>query len=84
MHYVYVLKSSKDKDLYVGCTNDLQKRITMHNKGEVESTHLRSPLKLLFYEAFLSTKDAFDREQWLKTGWGRNRLKIMLRNTLKI
>ena len=84
MQYVYVLQSNKDNDLDVGCTNNLQKRVTLHNKGEVKSTHLRSPLKLIFYEAFLNSTDAFEREQWLKTGWGRNQLRMMLRNTLKI
>ena len=84
MQYVYVLKSKKDDNLYVGCTNNLQKRITLHNKGQVESTHLRNPFKLLFYEAFVDSTDAFEREQWLKTGWGRNQLKTMLRNTLEI
>jgi hypothetical protein len=32
----------------------------------------------------VNPRDAFAREQWLKTGWGRNQLKTMLRNTLKI
>lgn len=84
MHYVYTLQSSKDSKLYTGCTKDLKKRIVMHNRGDVESTKLRRPFSLIFYEAFMNKDDAFAREQWLKTDWGRNRLKIMLRNTLKI
>ena len=84
MHYVHVLKSKKDEHMYVGCTNNLQKRIAMHNKGNVISTRDRKPVALLFYEAFIDSDDAFSRERWLKTGWGRNRLRTMLRNTLKI
>ncbi|HBM46058.1 MAG: hypothetical protein UT05_C0012G0008 [Parcubacteria group bacterium GW2011_GWF2_38_76] len=84
MHYVYVLKSNKDRKTYVGCTRDLRKRIIMHNTGRVESTAGRRPLKLIFYEAFNNQSDAFEREKYLKTGWGRNQLKKLLFNSLKI
>ena len=72
MNYVYILQSVKDKNLYIGCTSDLKKRINIHNDGRVESTKNRRPLKIIYYEAFLNRHDAFTREQWLKTGWGRN------------
>jgi predicted GIY-YIG superfamily endonuclease len=39
-------------------------------------------LILIYYEAFIDKHDAFNREQWLKTGWGRNQLKKILRNYL--
>ena len=83
MYYVYILKSKADKNFYVGCTQDLKKRLTMHNTGKIESTRSRQPLHLIFYEAFLNKSDAFQREQWLKTGWGRNQLRTMLENYLK-
>ena len=84
MYYVYVLRSRKDKDLYTGCTNDLKKRILLHNQGKVYATHERTPFDLIFYEAFINKHDAFAREQWLKTGWGRNQLQKILNNFLKI
>lgn len=84
MHYVYVLKSKKDNQVYIGCTRDLKKRIIMHNGGRVKSTADRRPLKLIFYEVFNNQADAFEREQYLKTGWGRNQLRKLLFNSLKI
>lgn len=84
MHYVYILQSTKDTNLYIGCTNDLKKRLLLHNDGEVPSTKNRKPLKLIYYEAFLNQKDAFGREQWLKTGWGHNQIAKILNNYLKI
>ncbi len=84
MHYTYILKSDKDGQLYIGATEDLKNRLRMHNTGKIVSTKLRKPLKLLYYEAFCDQKDAFAREQWLKTGWGRNQVRKMLRNTLKV
>ncbi|MFH1968355.1 MAG: GIY-YIG nuclease family protein [bacterium] len=83
MHCVYILQSTKDKNLYIGCTNDLEKRLLLHNKGKIFSTQRRKPLKLIHYEAFLNQKDAFDREQWLKTGWGHNQIKKILNNYFK-
>ena len=56
----------------------------MHNQGKVESTKKRKPFILVHYEAFLNKEDAFQREQWLKTGWGRNHLDKILSNYLKI
>lgn len=79
-YYVYILESKKDSELYVGCTNNLQKRIKEHNDGLVFSTKLKKPYIIIHYEAFLDKKDAFVREKWLKTGWGRNQVKVMLRN----
>lgn len=84
MYYVYVLKSVVDKNLYIGCTKDLKKRIKLHNAGKVYATNKRKPMRIIYYEAFLNQEDAFKRERWLKTGWGRNQLKKILQNFLKI
>lgn len=81
MQYVYVLRAA-DSNLYTGCTSDLRKRLTLHNAGKVESTRFRKPLKLIYYEAYTNPKDAFAREQYFKSGWGRNYIKKVLRNTL--
>jgi putative endonuclease len=66
MYYVYVLKSKKDNKLYIGLTNNLKKRLREHNKGLTPSTRYRRPLSLIYYEAYLSPKDAQVREQKLK------------------
>jgi putative endonuclease len=54
----------------------------MHNNGAILSTKNRRPLKLIYYEAFINKHDAFLREQWLKTGWGRNQIQKILHNYL--
>jgi len=79
MWYVYVLYSLKDGGFYIGCTNDLRKRIKEHNIGKVESTKNRRPLKLIYYEACLNRIDAFKREKYLKNGYGRRTLKRRLK-----
>jgi putative endonuclease len=66
MFYLYILRSKKDGDLYIGSTNNLRKRIVEHNNGRTISTSLRKPLELLYYEAYKSEKDARHREKNLK------------------
>lgn len=80
MHYVYVLKSLKDGELYVGRTGDLENRFLVHSKGQVPSTKDRRPLKLVYYEASGDIKDADHREKYLKTSWGKRYLKSRLKN----
>lgn len=84
MQYVYILRSRKDNKMYTGCTKDLKKRVIMHNKGLVESTRDRVPLGLIYYEAFRNQEDAFNREKYLKTGWGRNQIKQILKVELNL
>ncbi len=80
MQYVYVLQSNKDKDMYIGCTKDLKQRIVLHNAKKVASTKKRVPLSLIYYEAYINPGDAFAREQYMKTGWGKTYIKKTLSN----
>lgn len=80
MFYVYILQTKYNNELYVGCTNNLQKRLQEHNSGKVKSTKAKIPYKLIHYEAFINKKDSFQREQFLKTGWGKRFIKKNLKN----
>lgn len=66
MFYIHLLKSKKDEELYVGFTNDLERRIKEHNNGLVASTKLRVPFELIYCEGYKSEKDARHRENNLK------------------
>jgi putative endonuclease len=79
MFYTYVLQSTKDVNFYVGFTKNLKLRFEQHEKGLVEATVNRRPLKLVYYEACLEQTDAVRREKYLKTYLG----KMFLRNRLK-
>jgi putative endonuclease len=75
MHYVYVLQSQVDNQLYTGCTSDLRERLAQHKAGRVPSTKERGSLKLIYYEASLSKFDAFRREKYLKTTYGKRYIR---------
>ena len=81
-HCVYVLRSRKDGDLYVGYTTDLPRRLDEHASGLNRSTAPRRPLDLVFCEFYASSEDAQRREMYLKTSAGKRGLKLMLRETL--
>ena len=65
MYFVYVLSLS-NKQIYIGFTKDLKKRIEEHNNGKVFTTSKYLPIKLVYYECYLSWKDAKNRETMLK------------------
>lgn len=79
---MYILQSKVNKYLYVGCTNDLKNRMEMHNSGKVESTKNRMSVVLTYYEAYHNKDDAYEREKYLKTGWGKRYIKKILFNYL--
>ena len=80
MYYVYVLSSLKDKDMYVGYTSDLKRRLSEHNEGKSFSTAPRKPFKLVYYEAYMSKRDAERRERGLKLR-GQARVHLLGRLT---
>jgi len=79
MFYVYVLKSLNDKGLYIGCTKNLEERLKAHSSGLVKSTKSRLPVELVYYEACLDQSDAFRRERYLKSTYGRRYLQNRLK-----
>ena len=80
MFYCYILFDNLR--FYIGSTKDLKRRIIEHKYGKVKSTKYRKELKLIFYEAFLSEKDAKRREKYFKTTKGKKSLKLILRESI--
>ena len=66
MNYTYIVKCS-DETFYTGWTNDLEKRIEMHNSGKgAKDTKARLPVELVCYEAFVTKEEAMSREWHIK------------------
>lgn len=84
MFYVYVLKSQKDGNYYVGYTSDLKKRLQAHNSCSVPSTKYRTPFDLVYYEASQCQSDALRREKYLKTTYGKRYIKSRLRDDVAV
>ncbi|MFH1782930.1 MAG: GIY-YIG nuclease family protein [Candidatus Omnitrophota bacterium] len=77
MYYVYVLRGVKDKEFYCGYTGNLKKRFKEHNKNK--------NYELLYYEAYKTKKDAYNRERQLKHhAQALTALKVRLKESLKL
>lgn len=78
-HYVYLLSNNKTSYIYIGCTNNLERRIHQHSEGRVYTTKKVLPVELIYYEAYRSKECAYNREKSLKYfGSGLSKLKSRL------
>ena len=67
MYYVYMLKSKSFKPItYVGYTNDLKKRIKLHNSGKGAKFTRGRKWLLIYKEKYKSKKEAISREYYIK------------------
>ena len=66
MFCIYLIRSSRDKSIYVGYTNDLRRRLAEHNKNQSVYTRNKGPYELVYFECYKSIKDAKYRETQLK------------------
>ncbi|MBI2061335.1 MAG: GIY-YIG nuclease family protein [Nitrospirae bacterium] len=82
-HYVYLLRSRATDKFYIGCTNNLRRRLEEHSRGKSVTTKRMRPLELIYFEGFRSADDAWRREKHLKYfGSTMARLKSRLKGTL--
>jgi putative endonuclease len=79
MYYVYAIKSGSKNYIYVGMTNNLERRLKQHNSGESKTTKAFRPFTLLFSETLATRAEARKREKYLKSGIGKEFLKTLLK-----
>jgi len=66
-YYAYMLKSRDNKNItYVGWTNNLKKRIKIHNTGKGAKFTKGRKWKVIYYEIFNSKEKAMQREHYIK------------------
>ena len=75
--YVYMLKSTSIKPVtYIGYTNNLNKRIKLHNSGKGAKFTRGRHWVLIYKEQFKSKKEAISREYYIKNNRSlRNKIK---------
>ncbi len=77
MYYVYILKHPKTSFIYVGYSDDVYRRLKEHKIDKPN-------WKLIYYEAYLSKKDARVREKQLKHyGSSIGHLRKRIDNSMK-
>lgn len=70
-YYVYILTNMPNSTLYIGMTNNLERRILEHKSGSVEGFTKKYGLKtLIYFEVHQNVNEAILREEQLKK-WKR-------------
>ncbi|MCF8240086.1 MAG: GIY-YIG nuclease family protein [Melioribacteraceae bacterium] len=75
MYFVYFLVSKEKNFIYVGRTDNIDKRFAEHLEGMVQSTKFYRPLVLDSYIAVSTRKKAVELEKYFKRGSGKAFLK---------
>ena len=79
MFYVYVINSLLRNYIYVGLTNNIERRLNQHNNGENKTTRPYSPFELILTEQFQTRKEARVREKYFKSGIGKEHIKAIMK-----
>jgi putative endonuclease len=78
MIILYVIRSEVNKELYVGITNNLERRLAEHEKGKNRYTKGLRPWKHVHQEEYPDYASARKQEKYYKSGSGKEKLKRMI------
>ena len=79
-YYVYILTNQSNTTLYIGVTNNLQRRIYEHKNELIDGFTKRYKLhKLVFFEETNNVNSAIAREKQLKH-WTREKKNKLIEN----
>ena len=77
-YYTYILANKKDTTLYIGVTNDLQRRVAEHRSGTIPGfTQMYNCHKLIYFEEYSNVEMAIAREKQLKN-WSRAKKEALI------
>ena len=77
-YYIYIMSSANNHTLYIGVTNNIERRVAEHKSGEIPGFSERYKCKkLVYYEAFQDVDQSIAREKQLK-GWVRRKKDALI------
>jgi putative endonuclease len=80
-YYVYIMTNRSNYALYVGVTNNLERRVYEHKNGLNEGfTKKYKVHKLVVFEVFEDPETAINREKQLKAGSRKKKLDLINQN----
>lgn len=85
MFTVYVIRSQSTDKIYIGQTDNLEKRLKRHNKElfynkKSYTAKNNGPWKLIYEETFKTRVEAIKREKVLKSHVGRDYIRSVIGN----
>ncbi|MFC2138683.1 GIY-YIG nuclease family protein [Bacteroidota bacterium] len=82
MWYVYVIYSIKFDRIYVGMSENPERRLRDHNSLKVESTKAYTPWKIVMIEEVGDSTEARELEKYYKSAAGKRKIKLILQKSL--
>lgn len=77
MNFTYMVEC-RDGSLYTGWTTDIMRRVTAHNEGKgAKYTKPRLPVRLVYYEEFMTKEEAMSREYVIKRLTRAGKLRLI-------
>lgn len=84
MFTTYVLQNVVSKRFYIGSTNNIERRLEEHNRGQTRSTKQKGRWILIHKEQYSTRKEAKKRERMIKSYKGGNAFKKMVGNAVVV
>ncbi len=78
MYFVYILESETTGKLYIGQTDDPDKRLNDHNRGASPYTKNKGPWKRIFLKEFPTRSESLAFEKKIKSWKNPHRIKAMI------
>jgi len=75
MFYTYILKSKIQLKYYTGHTDNLERRLSEHNRGKNNYSSKFMPWQIVYKEKFETEIESIKREKYFKSAAGRRCLK---------
>ena len=80
-YYVYIMSNTNNTTLYIGVTNDIERRVQEHKSGLIPGfTQKYGCDKLVYYEPYSDIDQAIEREKKLKK-WRREKKDWLISTT---
>ena len=80
MFFVYIIKSVLSGKYYIGCTDNINRRLNEHNSNLSKYTRNKGPWMLKYKEQYESLKEARRREKQIKSWKSRESIeKLFIR-----
>jgi len=78
-YYTYIMSSPNNSTLYIGVTNDIERRVTEHKSGLIPGFSQKyNCCKLVYYEEYSDINQAIEREKKLKK-WRREKKEWLIK-----
>lgn len=84
MHFFYILFSERKDRYYTGQTEDVENRLSKHNKGHSVATKSGIPWKLMKVIEFETKAEAIKAENWLKRMKSRKVIEQVIQGEINL